>query len=315
MHRLSLIVVSLLAAIGLWWLLRSASPPKPSPVLITEEISTEPNPQEVSSPIAMPATPTEPQMPSQIEKSPAPQNDKPKAGNNPYASTTPRDVEFQVDGDLALFQGDIVLGKVKSTDGQNTGRFSPDAPGLWESSTIAFSIDEKLPSKERVLGAIEYLNRETALKFRPFQNDKDSIVFTPRKGPCASYLGRMGGHQPIYLDDDCGQQEILHEILHALGFVHEHARTDRDRHIEVLWNNIKPEHWPQFAIVPDRLVHSYTGSVFDFDHRSIMLYEPTVFAISPEQPSLRSRGRNSIEPVTTGLSEVDKERIYYLYGR
>lgn len=47
--------------------------------------------------------------------------------------------------------------------------------------------------------------------------------------------------QHITLGYDCmSLGDISHEIMHVLGFAHEHVRPDRDQHITILWENIKP---------------------------------------------------------------------------
>ena len=55
---------------------------------------------------------------------------------------------------------------------------------------------------------------------------------------CLSNVGREGGAQPINLGlncwghgDDLARKHIKHEILHAVGFLHEMNRPDRDSHI------------------------------------------------------------------------------------
>ena len=57
---------------------------------------------------------------------------------------------------------------------------------------------------------------------------------------CWSYLGRIGSGQILSLvKPQCiDKGTVIHELLHALGFWHEHSRPDRDEHIQVIWNNI-----------------------------------------------------------------------------
>ena len=61
---------------------------------------------------------------------------------------------------------------------------------------------------------------------------------------------RLAGHrvlglffllQMIVFGYDCMTLgDIAHEIMHVLGFAHEHVRPDRDQYITILWDNIKP---------------------------------------------------------------------------
>ena len=33
---------------------------------------------------------------------------------------------------------------------------------------------------------------------------------------------------------------MTHELMHALGFFHEHTRPDRDKFVKILWDSILP---------------------------------------------------------------------------
>lgn len=53
-------------------------------------------------------------------------------------------------------------------------------------------------------------------------------------------MGRQGGGQTVSLSrQGCLYHgTVQHELLHALGFNHEQTRSDRDNHIQVVWDNI-----------------------------------------------------------------------------
>lgn len=39
---------------------------------------------------------------------------------------------------------------------------------------------------------------------------------------------------------------VLHELMHVIGFYHEHQRDDRDRHVKIHYNNVMPSMYIQF---------------------------------------------------------------------
>ena len=83
----------------------------------------------------------------------------------------------------------------------------------------------------------------TCIKFVPRTDEKD-YVFIERgemNTGCSSYVGRVGGKQKVNLEaPGCVKAgTVSHELIHALGFRHEHSRTDRDDFITVQWDNIK----------------------------------------------------------------------------
>jgi hypothetical protein len=223
----------------------------------------------------------------------------------------PHAVPFKMHGNIAVAYGDIALGMMDPKAPQEG--YAKTAPlVLWTGNVIPYTISPKLTNIDRIARVVAYFNQNTPVRFVPWQGQADAIVFEPGDKICMSYLGKVGGIQPIYLSDGCHDHEIEHEIMHALGFIHEQSRPDRDQYIKINWNEIEPDAIAQFDIAPGEI----TGPVEHrrFDYTSIMLYPPTMFAKTHGAKVLESVTGENIDPVQEGLSREDIDRVYSLYG-
>ncbi|CBY30418.1 unnamed protein product [Oikopleura dioica] len=93
---------------------------------------------------------------------------------------------------------------------------------------------------------------------------------------CSSLVGKNGKMMvhtinlgPMYCHSVVN---ILHELLHAFSFMHEHSRPDRDEYIQMFPENYSYGQEHNFAILPKEKFNTRAESSFDF--ASIMLYSP-----------------------------------------
>ena len=103
-----------------------------------------------------------------------------------------------------------------------------------------------------------------------------------KSNSCASYIGiyqsfgpRYGG-QPIWLRNGCTKRQrvLVHEVMHALGYHHEHKRHDASRVLQKFYKNIKYGDngwwWKQFtAVNTPSETNSETPDLY-----SVMMYRP-----------------------------------------
>ncbi|XP_068172205.1 high choriolytic enzyme 1-like [Antennarius striatus] len=126
---------------------------------------------------------------------------------------------------------------------------------------------------------------------------------------CWSYLGRQSRGQPISLKNKgcLYLGTVQHEVLHALGFHHEQVRSDRDKYVSIVTENIQRGKESNF----EKVATNNLGTPYDF--KSVMHYSKYAFSrngkptiIAKSNPNL-SLGRN------TEMSAHDIARVNELY--
>lgn len=111
---------------------------------------------------------------------------------------------------------------------------------------------------------VKFIESETAANVIRVSQDQ-----TMGENSCNSYLGMIGGLQPLRLPAGChGAITIAHEIGHALGFAHEHNRSDRNAYVTIVFNNIANDWLNQYSI-------DSTVNYLPYDYYSIMHYRST----------------------------------------
>ncbi|KAM3595950.1 uncharacterized protein V6R79_005790 [Siganus canaliculatus] len=161
-----------------------------------------------------------------------------------------------------------------------------------------------------IIDALLAFHEHTCIRFvRRKRRHRQFIHFFSGTG-CWSYIGRLRGGQMIsIMRNGCVfKSTVQHEVLHALAFHHEHARSDRDEHVEILWENIIPGRESNF----DKEDTNNLETSYDFG--SVMHYTKTAFSRNNE-PTIQAKDA-TIDSFgeATEMSSNDIARVNRLYN-
>lgn len=227
-----------------------------------------------------------------------------------------------VDEDMLIAYGDLIVGNTDDLDAYQNGDKTLDIPPpqLWPSGSIPYVIDKSITADnpiqaDTIKKVINSLNEWANLKIHPRQKDENNyVLFKKGTQHCYANIGFRLGETRVSLSPGCGVKEIFHEFFHVLGFFHEQNREDRDNFIEVLWENIDEENWPQF----EKFSTKSSPQAFQdldaiaFEFNSIMLYDSHAFSNNSDYSMVRTDGTPFNIPFQHP-TQTDLDRLHKLY--
>jgi hypothetical protein len=209
-------------------------------------------------------------------------------------------VKYGVVGELAIFEGDIVLGKVEHMERISNSVADPEnmpVSGVvitgdrfrWPKAVIPYVIDPGLVNPQRVTDAMAHWSAQTPLRFVPRDSGNpahENYISIEQQDGCWSEVGMRGGKQVVSIGVGCSVGSAIHELGHVAGLWHEQSREDRDQFIRILWENIEEGREYNFD------QHITDGDdLGGYDYDSIMHYPALAFSRNGQPTILTKAGQ------------------------
>nr|XP_019543543.2 high choriolytic enzyme 1-like [Aedes albopictus] len=155
----------------------------------------------------------------------------------------------------------------------------------WPNATVVYDMDGSFNSTELrfIYGAMREFEKYTCVRFKKRTTEQSYVSIDNRQYGCWADVGRGRGKTRVHLQPGCANALTtpIHELMHALGFHHEHNRLDRDDYIEIIYDHMIPDPSVYFNF---QLVEETETTNFNvpYDIGSIMHYMNTSFSVKPQ---------------------------------
>ncbi|KAM9408252.1 hatching enzyme 1.2-like [Pholidichthys leucotaenia] len=174
---------------------------------------------------------------------------------------------------------------------------------------VAFSSAYSSHERGIIIRALLTFHESTCIRFVWRRAEHPNYLYFFSGSGCWSYVGRQDRGQAISLKKNgcLYQSTVQHEVLHALGFHHEHVRSDRDQHVRILTQNIRPGFESNFRIDNTNNL----GTPYDFN--SIMHYSKFAFSRNGKPTIVARSNPNLSFGQAPQMSANDTARVNKLY--
>ncbi|NXH17256.1 ASTL metalloendopeptidase, partial [Bucco capensis] len=221
-----------------------------------------------------------------------------------------RILEVNKDSSQLLQEGDIVPQRTRSAINCRQCNWPQASDGIVR---VPYVLDPAYEENhiKGIQDAMAEFEALTCVNFVKRTTERDYLNIKSADG-CWSHYGKVGGGQTVsVMKAGCMWKGVIqHELDHALGFLHEHSRSDRDNHVRIMWEYISPADRPDF-----KKFENSRNLDLPYDYSSVMHYGPYTFS--------NTSGKATIVPIPDesvqigqrqGLSNLDVAKINKLYN-
>ncbi|XP_051885111.1 low choriolytic enzyme-like [Pristis pectinata] len=180
-------------------------------------------------------------------------------------------------GNTIIQYGDVLVDKSRNAMVcQNTPRSclwpSSDDGNVYVPYTVTKDFSED--HKKLIKKCLDEISSLTCVKFYYRRKNEAAYIAVASGSGCFAHVGYRKSERKLSLEiPQCVHFSLIaHEFLHAIGFQHEHCRSDRDNYITVLKQNIIPGQEFNFNL----LNTNNLGTAYDYT--SVMHYGRRAFA-------------------------------------
>ncbi|XP_062390746.1 hatching enzyme 1.2-like [Sardina pilchardus] len=206
-----------------------------------------------------------------------------------------------------LMEGDVAIPRDRNAMKCGNCMWRKSPSGLVE---VPYSVSKDFTTQNKAViqKAMQTFHEKTCIRFVPYVKQTSFIRIQSHDG-CYSSLGRRSGGQTISLNKHgCVYKGVVqHELLHALGFLHEQTRGDRDKYVKINWENIQAGVSQNFA------KYSTNNLNTAYDYGSVMHYSRKAFSKNKKDTITPIPNSNVSIGQRRDLSEIDIVKINRLY--